>query len=102
MNDFEIKDNRICTHQYELLYGYLQMLISMNIFHQIINFSGEIIAYQELFWMVKLLMSSAQPQQQQKREKQKSNRFNKQNKNSEWAAHFLADFFAVIVWLTWT
>ena len=52
--------------------------------------------------MVKLLMSSAQPQQQQKREKQKSNRFNKQNTNSEWAAHFLADFFAIIVWLTWT
>ena len=52
--------------------------------------------------MVKLLMSSVQPQQQQKQEKQKSNRFNKQNKNSEWAAHFLADFFSVTVQLTWT
>ena len=52
--------------------------------------------------MVKLLMSSVQPQRQQKQEKQKSNRLNKQNKNSEWAAHFLADFFAAIVRLTWT
>ena len=60
------------------------MHILSRIFHQILSFSGEIIAYQEFF----LLTSSAKPQQQRKRE-------NKQNKTDH-AAHCLAGFFSVI------
>ena len=70
--------------------------IKLSVFHQIISFSGKI-SYQELFCMVTLLASSAQwPQRQQKWENKKSNMFDKQNNNSECAAHLLADFFRVI------
>ena len=47
----------------EPLYGYLHTLILLCVFHQIIHFSGKIIAYQELFCTVMLLVSSVQPQQ---------------------------------------
>ena len=43
-------------------------------FYQIGGFSGEIAAYQELFRVVTLLASSAQPQWWRKRENKKSNR----------------------------
>ena len=67
------------------------------VFHENVgffSFSGEIVAYQELFCVVTLLASSAQPKPDNGNEKSKKrNRFNKQSKNSERAAHFLADFF---------
>ena len=49
------------------------------------------------FFIKSLLATSAQPQ---RRKTKKSNMLNGEKKNSEGAAHFLADFFAVIVRLT--
>ena len=68
-----------------------------NLWYPGYGFWGEIVTYQELIYVVTLLTSLAKPQRRQNREK-KSNMLNKQNKNSErtCAAHFLADFFAVI------
>ena len=42
--------------------------MSSHVFHQIIDFSGKIVAYQELFRVVTLEASSAQPQSRPKRE----------------------------------
>ena len=81
-------DNLVLTY-FEPLYGYLRTSLSWRVFHQVVDFSGQIVAYQGLLSVVKLLASSAQPQSWRKRE-------NKQNKNSKRAAHFLADFFAII------
>lgn len=47
----------------EPLYWYLQTLILLCVFCQIIHFSGKIITHQEMFSTVMLLVNSAQPQQ---------------------------------------
>ena len=51
--------------------------------------SGKIVACQESFFVVRLLVSSAQPQRPRRRE-------NISKTKTERAAHFLAGFFAVI------
>ena len=81
--------DKLLLAYFEPLYGYLRTSILWRVFHQIVSFSGQIVAYQELFCVIKLLASSAQPQSWWKRE-------NKQNKNSERATHFFAVFFAII------
>ena len=58
--------------------------------YQIVGFPGEIVSYQKLFCVVALPANSVQP----------GNDENKQNKNSERAAHSLTDFVAVIAQLT--
>ena len=45
--------------KYELLYGYLRMLFLLTVFHRIICFLNEMVAYQELFCVVTLLASSS-------------------------------------------
>ena len=57
----------------EPLYGYLRTSISPRVFIEWSFFSGEVVAYQELFYVLALPVSSVQS-----------------------AAHFLARFFAVI------
>ena len=52
--------------------------------------SEKIVACQESFFVVRLLVSSAQPQRRRRRENISK------TKNPERAAHFLAGFFAVI------
>ena len=56
------------------LYGHLPTSISLLVFHQIVRFSGIIVACQELFCVVTLLATSGQPHRRRKRENEKSSR----------------------------
>ena len=69
------------------------MSILSRVFHQIVDFLGEIDAYQELFCVVTPLRAQRNHDHDAKREK-------KRNKYSERAAQFLAGVFVVIARLT--
>ena len=55
--------------------GYLRKSISSRVFHQIVNFSSKIVAYQEWVCLVTLLVSFAQPRRRRKGENKKGRSF---------------------------
>ena len=78
-------------------YGDLRKSISSLVLHQIVSFSCEIVACQELF---RVSLSAQRNQNDDGNEKKKKQQVNKHSENTERAAHYLADFFAVIARLT--
>ena len=84
-------------------YGYLRKSISSLVLDQIVSFSCEIVAHQELFWVAFSATSelSATKTTMETRKYKKSHRLIS-TINTKRAAHYFADFFAVIAQLTLT
>ena len=85
-------------------YGDLRKSISSLVLDQIVSFSCEIVAFEELFWMAlsatSELSATKTTTETRKLKKKKKQQVNKHSENTERAAHYLADFFAVIARLT--